>query len=284
MARVGPVGWGVWLAGLAYCNRNLTDGFIPYAIAEGIGGSWLVRTDADDGREKVWSIDYGSGMHGERMDTEWVIGLLVEAGLWEVTRGGYAVHDYENYQPSKVAVLEERRKATERQTRSRSHRKSRPKSQRDSDVTTPVNTDVSSGAPVPVPVPVPRASIEARASAGEDGKDCFDLYYTLTVRAPSKTVSEWLDRLESDHGATLLAEQMTKAWEADPNIRDFLGRVEAACGSATRKADKAADERGRYSELEYQRDMERQAMAQTPEQRAKAKAVLDGIGSLVKDM
>ena len=29
MAAVGPLGQALWLAGLAYCNRYLTDGFIP---------------------------------------------------------------------------------------------------------------------------------------------------------------------------------------------------------------------------------------------------------------
>jgi hypothetical protein len=30
MMQVSPTVWGVWLAGLAYANRNLTDGFIPW--------------------------------------------------------------------------------------------------------------------------------------------------------------------------------------------------------------------------------------------------------------
>lgn len=107
LAAVGPVGWGVWLAGLAYCNRNLTDGFIPYAAAEGIGGSWRVRIPVDGG-EEVWSIDRGSGMHGQAMDTQWVIDLLIGAGLWEPVMGGYRIHDYADFQPTKAQVIAER--------------------------------------------------------------------------------------------------------------------------------------------------------------------------------
>lgn len=119
LAAVGPVGWGVWLAGLAYCNRNLTDGFIPYSIAEGIGGGWLVRTPADDPDdrtalreqlEQVWHISRTSGMSGEDMDAQWVADLLVYYGLWEPVRGGYRVHDYSDYQPTKAVVLAERAK------------------------------------------------------------------------------------------------------------------------------------------------------------------------------
>jgi len=120
MAAVGPVGWGVWLAGLAYSNRNLTDGFIPYAVAEGIGGSWRIREPVDDPdelandlrttrhAERLWSIDIGSGMHGENITTDWVIAHLVRVGLWEEVTGGYRIHDYGDYQPTKAQVLAER--------------------------------------------------------------------------------------------------------------------------------------------------------------------------------
>jgi hypothetical protein len=116
LAAVGPVGWGVWLAGLAYCNRNLTDGFIPYAIAEGIGGAWLVRTiedvtDATGGLstgEQVWHIARTSGMSGDDMDSQWVVGLLLDNGLWEPVRGGYRIHDYEQYQPTRAQVEADR--------------------------------------------------------------------------------------------------------------------------------------------------------------------------------
>lgn len=121
-AAVGPVGWGVWLAGLAYCNRNLTDGFIPYSVAEAIGGAWKVRVPAEEDepdeegtrsvrhRDVVWTIDIGSGMHGERITTEWVIERLVDNGLWEQVSGGYRVHDYGDYQPTKVQIQTERAK------------------------------------------------------------------------------------------------------------------------------------------------------------------------------
>ena len=113
LAAVGPVGWGIWIAGLAYCNRNLTDGFIPRAIAIGFGGDWtlLVRPEPGDpnpDRELVWTIDRGTGAHGESMDTQWIIDRLVDNDLWNETPGGYLVHDYSDYQPTKAEVLQQR--------------------------------------------------------------------------------------------------------------------------------------------------------------------------------
>ena len=102
-ARVGPLAWGVWLAGLAYCNRNLTDGFIPRSVA-----MTLACFEVVDAEGRVWKLARTSGMVGEDVDMGWVIQLLVDAGLWEEVPGGYRVHDYHDYQPSREEVEAER--------------------------------------------------------------------------------------------------------------------------------------------------------------------------------
>lgn len=114
LQRVGPLGWGVWMAGLAYCNRNLTDGFIPWAKAR-----TLVSFDVVEDDGKVWSMARSCGMSGEDIDASWVIDLLVDAGLWEVVENGrgridgYRIHDYEDYQPSKAQIETDRAKKAE---------------------------------------------------------------------------------------------------------------------------------------------------------------------------
>jgi hypothetical protein len=111
MQRVGPLGWGFWLAGLAYCNRNLTDGFIPWNKARTLCSFEVAE---DDGI--VWDISRVSGMSGEDMTADWLIGLLIGAGLWEEVRNekgrteGYCIHDYQEYQPLKAQIEEERAK------------------------------------------------------------------------------------------------------------------------------------------------------------------------------
>lgn len=105
MAQVGPLGIALWAAGLAYCNRNLTDGFIPWAVAEKLL-SWEFAGERDNkGRRKRFTIAVTSGMHGEDVTPDLVISLLLEAGLWDEVDGGYCVHDYGDYQPSKADVL-----------------------------------------------------------------------------------------------------------------------------------------------------------------------------------
>lgn len=71
----------LYMVGLCYCAQGLTDGFIP---------SQAVRVLAAEAE-----IDTGPASAAR----------LVDVGLWETTEGGYAVHDYHEYQPSKERVL-----------------------------------------------------------------------------------------------------------------------------------------------------------------------------------
>ena len=126
MARVGPLGWAMWLAGLAYCNRNLTDGFIPYTTARRlVSWDFLMPRNGSD-IESIWTVGINSGMHGEDVDSPLVIGMLVDAGLWEEVPGGYRVHDYMEYQPSKLEVVAEREKWAAKKRRGRPSRGDSP--------------------------------------------------------------------------------------------------------------------------------------------------------------
>jgi hypothetical protein len=104
LAEAGPLGWALWIAGLAYCNRNLTDGFIPWAVAQHLVNWQFLGEPEEDGRRKLFTICVSCGMTGEDVDCEYVIPLLVTAGLWEQVEGGFYVHDYPDYQPTKAEV------------------------------------------------------------------------------------------------------------------------------------------------------------------------------------
>lgn len=67
---------GLWLHGLCYANRHLTDGFVPAA---------LVRRVGDETAEAAAA-------------------RLVSAGLWEPVDGGWVVHDYAEYQRSREEI------------------------------------------------------------------------------------------------------------------------------------------------------------------------------------
>jgi hypothetical protein len=106
LARLSPAGFGLWVAGICYCNRNLTDGYIPDSVARRLLG---VDQDVVDG--------------------------LVVAGAWMLADGGYQVHDYADWQRSREEVLADREKAAERARRHRQRTSTvTPPSRRDSRV------------------------------------------------------------------------------------------------------------------------------------------------------
>jgi hypothetical protein len=122
IAQAGPLCVALWLAGLAYCNRNLTDGFIPWGTARGLVSWSYLEPEDDKGRRKVCEVGVSSGMAGEDVGSEYVIELLKKNGMWIEVPGGYKVHDYEDFQPTKEEVLalrEERSRAGSKGARSR---------------------------------------------------------------------------------------------------------------------------------------------------------------------
>lgn len=110
LLSAGPLALAMQVAGLCYCNRELTDGFIPRAKARSLLDWSFVRADA-----KVYQVAVTCGMTGDDVDCQFVIDVLVECGMWDVAEGGYRIHDYHDYQPSREQVEEFRQASARRQ-------------------------------------------------------------------------------------------------------------------------------------------------------------------------
>lgn len=119
--RLSAIGVALWIGGLGYCNRNLTDGFISHRAARGLV-----------------NVDGLSRLEGHRrLEPQDAIDELVAVGLWHVTGhdcqacpavglGEYYFHDYLDHQPSRSDVLEARAQHTDR-VRDWRHRKAAEK-------------------------------------------------------------------------------------------------------------------------------------------------------------
>lgn len=95
---------GLYVRCGTYAAQHLTDGFVSKSIVTLYGAESLAAR-------------------------------LVETGLWHRTRGGWNIHDYLDYNPSRETVEKERKAAAERQRRSREAKSSR----RDTAVTNAVS-------------------------------------------------------------------------------------------------------------------------------------------------
>jgi hypothetical protein len=83
IVAAGPVASWLWFCGVIYCRKALTDGFIPTAVVE-----TLVR-----GLKQPLK-------HAAK---------LTEVRLWHEVEGGYSVHDYLDWNPTKAAMNEYRK-------------------------------------------------------------------------------------------------------------------------------------------------------------------------------
>lgn len=93
---------GVYALALSYASGNLTDGFVPN--------------------------DYARHLDAKRQH----FGRLIAAGLMAERPGGYQIHDYLDYNPSKAVVVEKRRLARERMNKVRANKPAKtPKGSRE---------------------------------------------------------------------------------------------------------------------------------------------------------
>ena len=99
--KTGPLSKGaklLYLAGLTYCAKRLTDGKIDDR------GVRVVRALAEAGVK--------------------VVAELEASGRWEKNGSGYIVHDYLDYNPPAAKVLAQREAARERMNKARSGERS----------------------------------------------------------------------------------------------------------------------------------------------------------------
>lgn len=107
LVKVGPLGMAMQVAALCYCNRNLTDGFVPWGVARALL-SWEFLGQQEARSNKPFQIAVVSGIGGDDVSSDFVIRLLLDAEVWEEVDGGYLIHDYDEYQPTRAEVLAER--------------------------------------------------------------------------------------------------------------------------------------------------------------------------------
>jgi len=161
LIRAGTSACWLWVCGLAYCSRHLTDGIIPSEAIERFGVA-------------------GAAKHAAQ---------LVAVGLWEQTSGGYLVHDYHEYQPSRSQVETRRERSAQRLKAWREANSyiggNAHETLLHDDVKDERNA-VSTINPVPVPVPVPKEPKKKNMSSRLDEPDGFAEFWATYPRKDAR--------------------------------------------------------------------------------------------------
>ncbi len=113
IAKVGLFGFAIHVAGIVWSCRTLSDGFIPTARVE-----CLLDVRATS-RELLANVDEQMIGINEQVQTDvrelisdrthpsalFIVQALVDVGLWDEVEGGYMIHDFLVYNPSRAEVL-----------------------------------------------------------------------------------------------------------------------------------------------------------------------------------
>ena len=158
MVGVGPLGRDLYVRALCYASRNLTDGFIPRGIVSALLAEFvgIGVPLASIGK----SAPASTGGTADAASIDWQT-VMVSAGLWEPASGGFNIHDFLEFNPTREAVLAERKKTAQRVS---TWRKRHAGNEGSNGVTNGVSTPPPVPAPVPVPVPVPTPKRERGGS------------------------------------------------------------------------------------------------------------------------
>lgn len=192
-----------------YCNVHLTDGFLSRENA--------VELDCDPDPIEVMNVL-----------------ALKSVRLAERVRGGWKLHDYHDYQPSKESVLEDRRKEAERKRRVRAGQKADAPSVRE--MSHP-DSGVESGGPSrPVPSLPDTAPLQdqdhradARAELAESERVLIRLAHDALSQNPDDATEILKDLAAKAHipyDGIVIQSALSQA-EAQRSRRSYLRAVES---------------------------------------------------------
>ena len=181
---------GLWVMCGVYCSKHLTDGFVPRKV---------VRM-------------YGGEKHAKSLES---------AGLFKAASGGWMIHDYLDWNPSKEQVLEIR---AARQAAGQAGGRASGQARAQASASASPQAK-SNPVPVPGPQPVPELLSNVIGEGGDQWVEPSEVYLELTGRGKlSSKERDWLDDLH----VRFSRDQLASALRRVPNPREsnYLRRVD----------------------------------------------------------
>lgn len=215
IAAASDSAFRLWTTALAYANRNLSDGFIPVLMLRRLSTAPKPEKDAAE---------------------------LVRLRLWEVADGGYQIHDFHEYQPSKEQVLSERESTRQRVANWRAGKKSPAGNAAGNAVTNAATNGDVTDSPYPYPFPVPLAggvankvaitsSVDSQPSRGMPtapatlsgagaGRSDNSSFPSIPAQTQTETVQEAGKGQEANKNALPLVSRRVMASEENDDLPD----------------------------------------------------------------
>ena len=181
---------GLWVMCGVYCSKHLTDGFVPRKVVRMYGGEKQAKA-------------------------------LEAAGLFKPAPGGWLIHDYLDWNPSKEQVLATR---AARQAAGQAGGRASGQARAQANASVPAQANLNP-VPVPVPGPTPVPDVLSNVLSAAEWQEPALIYLELTGRKSlSQKERDWLDDLH----VRFSRDQLASALRRVPNPRDtnYLRRVD----------------------------------------------------------
>lgn len=181
---------GLWVMCGVYSSKHLTDGFVPRKVVRMYGGDRQAKA-------------------------------LEKAGLFRPAEGGWILHDYLDWNPSKEQVLKIR---ADRQAAGQAGGRASGQARAQASAS-PSAQPNPNPVPVPGPTPVPELLSNVLSGGGETWVEPSEIYLELTGRKSlSQKEQDWLDDLH----VRFSRDQLATALRRVPNPREsnYLRRVD----------------------------------------------------------
>lgn len=222
LREAGPLGIAMQVVALCYCNKYLTDGFIPRSVIPSL-------LNLEGLAMRCWEGELVGG--GQNADWSLIVEDLIGAGLWHEVDGGYQIHDYLEYQPSRAQVLAERAANAKRQAEWQAKKKASSNRRHNattnhttnivSDAVTNTITDtVTNSTPVPVNTLSTREAHKKRAPSRKPVRDdrtdhpAVQAVRSVTGRNPPRETYGDIIALVGDQPDVARMESVYKEWRA----------------------------------------------------------------------
>lgn len=213
VSQLSDAAFRLHVSAILYCGRNLTDGLIT------------------------------TGNLRNLPSTKRLVAELVKARVWEDGPGGYVIHDYLDYNPSREEVLAAREQRAEagriagqasaaarRRNAERNSNEQGNDSLNESLTNRPTKTERNSNergnekpTPVPRPVPVPPVSDETGSAAA--AREMFDLWSQCTGTLITAHVGDQIDAAVERCGPEWVADAIRETGNAGARTWNYTARI-----------------------------------------------------------
>lgn len=174
VAKAGVIGLAMHVAGITYSCRNLTDGFVPSSVARRLVDVSELATEVLRYTDTIPSV--ASSLSDVARDIPPMMGDavaedLVDIGLWEKVNGGYQIHDFLDYNPSRAQVEAERIKKANAGAKGAQKRWQKAGNSVAGAMAGPLAGSMANDAPVPDPVPLVSPSSLGSSPPSQSSQD-----------------------------------------------------------------------------------------------------------------